>query len=97
MSANNDSIQKAAPAETPVRTIIVAVTLSLIASIAVSAAAVMPEADIQELANKQLAKKTTIILQVSSRSGMRAVLSRQLMRSKHLFQEQDHANRCEPG
>ncbi len=54
--------QAAAPAETPVRTIIVAVALSLIASIAVSAAAVMLKPT-QEL-NKSLAKKK-IILQVA--------------------------------
>ncbi|NVK18168.1 MAG: Na(+)-translocating NADH-quinone reductase subunit C [Methylocystaceae bacterium] len=51
-----------APAETPVRTIIVAVALSLIASIAVSAAAVMLKPT-QEL-NKSLAKKK-IILEVA--------------------------------
>ncbi|MDV7338822.1 Na(+)-translocating NADH-quinone reductase subunit C [Terasakiella sp. A23] len=54
--------QAAAPAETPVRTIIVAVALSLIASIAVSAAAVILKPT-QEL-NKTLAKKK-IILQVA--------------------------------
>ncbi|WP_135079562.1 Na(+)-translocating NADH-quinone reductase subunit C [Terasakiella sp. SH-1] len=58
----SDNEQNAAPAETPLRTIIVAVTLSLIASIAVSAAAVMLKPT-QEL-NKSLAKKK-IILQVA--------------------------------
>lgn len=60
MSENEQ--QAAASSETPVRTIIVAVALSLIASIAVSAAAVMLKPT-QEL-NKSLAKKK-IILQVA--------------------------------
>ncbi|WP_417790006.1 Na(+)-translocating NADH-quinone reductase subunit C [Terasakiella pusilla] len=59
----SDNEQKsAASSDTPVRTIIVAVALSLIASIAVSAAAVMLKPT-QEL-NKSLAKKK-IILQVA--------------------------------
>lgn len=54
--------QAAAPADSPIRTIIVAVALSLIASVAVSAAAVMLKPT-QEM-NKALAKKK-IILEVA--------------------------------